>query len=69
MDNVCYAIAMEEMGTPIANTAMLGAFGAVNDLIGLDSILKAVDKGMPENLREKNKKTIERTYQLVRGRK
>ena len=63
------AIAMEEMGTPIANTAMLGAFGAVNDLIGLDSILKAVDKGMPENLREKNKKAIERTYQLVRGRK
>ena len=25
------AIAMEEMGTPIANTAMLGAFGAVNE--------------------------------------
>jgi pyruvate ferredoxin oxidoreductase gamma subunit len=63
------SIAMEEMATPIANTAMLGAFGAVNDLIGLDSILKAVDKGMPENLREKNKKAIERTYQLVRGRK
>ena len=62
-------IAMEEMGTTIANTAMLGAFGAVNDLIGLDSILKAVDKGMPENLREKNKKAIERTYQLVRGGK
>jgi pyruvate ferredoxin oxidoreductase gamma subunit len=63
------SIAMEEMATPIANTAMLGAFGAVNDLIGLDSILKAVDKGMPEALREKNKKAIERTYQLVRGRK
>jgi pyruvate ferredoxin oxidoreductase gamma subunit len=62
-------IAMEEMGTPIANTAMLGAFAAVNDLIDLDSILKAVDKGMPENLRAKNKKAIERTHHLVRGGK
>ncbi len=61
------AIAMEEMGTPIANTAMLGAFAAVNDLISLDSILKAVDKGMPANLREKNKKAIERTHKLVQG--
>jgi len=61
------AIAMEELGAPFANTAMLGAFAAVNDLIGLDSILKAVDKGMPEGLREKNKKAIERTYQMVQG--
>jgi len=60
------AIAMEELGAPIANTAMLGAFAAVNDLIGLDSILKAVEKGMPESLRNKNKKAIERTYQIVR---
>ena len=63
------SIAMEEMATPIANTAMLGAFAAVNDLIGLESILKAVDKGMSANLREKNKKAIQRTYQIVRGEK
>ena len=62
-------IAMEEMGTPIANTVMLGAFAAVNDLIGIDSILKAVDKGMPRGIRERNKKAIERTYSLVRGGK
>lgn len=63
------AIAMEEMGAPIANTAMLGAFAAVNDLIGIESILKAVDKGMPGALREKNKKAIQRTYGVIRGRK
>jgi pyruvate ferredoxin oxidoreductase gamma subunit len=63
------AIALEEMGTSIANTAMLGAFAAVNDLVSLEAILKAVDKGMPQNLREKNKKAIERTHQLVRGGK
>jgi pyruvate ferredoxin oxidoreductase gamma subunit len=62
-------IAMEEMGTTIANTAMLGAFAAVNDLIGIDSILKAVDKGMPGALRSKNKKAIERTYGVIRGGK
>jgi pyruvate ferredoxin oxidoreductase gamma subunit len=60
------AIAMEELGSPFANTAMLGAFAALNDLIGLDSILKAVEKGMPAALREKNKKAIERTYQVIR---
>ena len=58
---------MEELGAPIANTAMLGAFTAVNDLIDMDSILKAVDKGMPENLRGKNKRAIERTYHAVQG--
>jgi pyruvate ferredoxin oxidoreductase gamma subunit len=59
-------IAREELGAPIANTAMLGALTAVNDLIDVDSILKAVDRGMPENLRLKNKRAIERTYQAVR---
>jgi pyruvate ferredoxin oxidoreductase gamma subunit len=63
------AIAREELGAPIANTAMLGAFAAVNESIGIDPILKAVDKGMPESLREKNKKAIARTYGLVRGGK
>ena len=63
------AIAREELGAPIANTAMLGAFAAVNESIGINPILKAVDKGMPESLREKNKKAIARTYGLVRGGK
>jgi len=62
-------IAREELGAPMANTAMLGAFAAVNEFIDIDSILKAVDKGMPEGLREKNKKAIEHTYQVVRGEK
>jgi len=60
-------IALEELGAPIANTVMLGAFAAVNDFIGLDPILKAVDKGMPEALREKNKKAIGHAYRVLRG--
>jgi pyruvate ferredoxin oxidoreductase gamma subunit len=62
-------IAMEELGAPLTNTAMLGALAAVNDLFDIDSLLKAVDKGMPESLREKNKKAIQRTYHAVRGGK
>src|SRR4030042_6521681 len=62
-------IAMEELDSPIANTSMLGAFAALNDFIDIDSILKAVDKGMPESLRPKNKKAIEHAYKVIRGGK
>ncbi len=62
------SIAMQELGAPISNTVMLGAFAAVHDFIGVDAILKAVDKGMSENLRAKNKKAIERAYHSVRGK-
>lgn len=61
------SIAMEELGAPIANTAMLGAFAAVHDFIDLDSILQAVDKGMSESLRQTNKKAIEHAYKVIRG--
>jgi len=38
----------------------------VDDLVGIEAMLKAVDKGMPENLRAKNKKAIERAYRVIR---
>jgi pyruvate ferredoxin oxidoreductase gamma subunit len=60
-------IALKELGAPISNTVMLGAFAAVHDFIEIDAVLKAVDKGMPENLRVKNKKAIEHAYHAVRG--
>ncbi len=58
-------IAREELGSPIANTAMLGALAAASDLVDLSCLLQAVDKGMPAELRAKNKKVIERTYYLM----
>jgi Pyruvate/2-oxoacid:ferredoxin oxidoreductase gamma subunit len=48
---------------------MLGAFAAVDDLVGIEAVLKAVDKGMPENLRAKNKKAVERAHRMIRGEK
>lgn len=59
-------IALQELGQPIANTVMLGALAAVDDLVSLEAVLQAVDRGMPRNLREKNKQAIERAYQAVR---
>jgi len=61
-------IAMQELGAAISNTVMLGAFAAVHDFIGVEAILKAVDKGMPENLRSKNKKAILHAYHAVQGK-
>lgn len=58
-------IARDELGSPIANTAMLGALAAASDLVDLNCLLQAVDKGMPVELRAKNKKAIERTYYLM----
>jgi pyruvate ferredoxin oxidoreductase gamma subunit len=61
-------IAMKDLGAPISNTVMLGAFAAVHDFIDIGAILKAVDKGMAENLRQKNKKAILHAYDTVRGK-
>ena len=35
----------------------------------VEAVLKAVDKGMPESLRAKNKKAIERAHRMIRGEK
>ncbi|MGQ9695813.1 MAG: 2-oxoacid:acceptor oxidoreductase family protein [Thermodesulfobacteriota bacterium] len=59
-------LAREELGYPIANTAMLGALAAASDIVDLSALLEAVDKGMPGELREKNKKVVERAYHLLR---
>lgn len=60
-------IALEELRAPITNTTMMGALAAVADFVDLESVLKAIDKGMPENLREKNKKAIKRAYEEIQG--
>ena len=43
-----------------------GALAAASDFVDRESILKAVKKGMPEILRERNQKAVERTYSVVR---
>lgn len=60
-------IALEVLKAPITNTTMMGALAAVSDLVSIESILKAIDKGMPENLREKNKKAVMLAYNTLQG--
>lgn len=60
-------IALEELKAPITNTTMMGALAAATDFISIESVLKAIDKGMSENLREKNKKAVIRAYNTLRG--
>lgn len=60
-------IALEELKAPITNTVMLGALAAVSDFVSIESVLKAIDKGMPGNLREMNKKAVMRACNMLRG--
>lgn len=60
------SLALEILGLPITNTAMMGAFVAVCDEVSLEAVLKAIDEGMRSNVAEKNKRLIERVYHLVK---
>jgi pyruvate ferredoxin oxidoreductase gamma subunit len=58
-------IALDVLGVPIVNTAMLGAFAAVSKVVTLDSLKKAVSKRFPEKLALKNQKAVEVAYQKM----
>jgi pyruvate ferredoxin oxidoreductase gamma subunit len=60
-------IALQVLKAPITNTAMMGALAAASGIVGIESVLSAIDIGMPENLREKNKKAVMTAYDAVRG--
>ena len=56
------SIAMETLGVPITNTAMLGAFAKATGLVSLDSILKVVQYKFKGKLAKKNAATIKAAY-------
>jgi pyruvate ferredoxin oxidoreductase gamma subunit len=58
--------ALEVLGLPITNTAMMGALAAITDIIELDWLLKAIDKEMPAALAGKNKTLLEKIYEQVK---
>jgi pyruvate ferredoxin oxidoreductase gamma subunit len=60
-----FSIAEEILGRPIVNTAMLGAFAGITKLVTLNSLLKAIEKGMDKKYVEMNKKLVERAYEMV----
>jgi pyruvate ferredoxin oxidoreductase gamma subunit len=63
------SIAIKNLGRPIVNTSMLGAFAAATNIVSLDSVLSAFlelfgEKFSPDQV-QTNCKTIEETYHEV----
>ncbi len=58
-------IAMEEIGAPITNTSMLGAFAATTGWVKLDSILSAMEHYFKGEALEKNKISAERGFREI----
>lgn len=69
-DVICYTIdatriALDVLGRPIFNTAMLGALIKVEPLAKVDSVVKALKERFPGPLAEKNIETIRMAYDKV----
>ncbi|MBU2519807.1 MAG: 2-oxoacid:acceptor oxidoreductase family protein, partial [Nanoarchaeota archaeon] len=59
------SLALNLIGKEIVNTAMLGVFSKVSNLVSLDSIKKAIEDNFPDKLAESNKKLVEESYNGV----
>jgi pyruvate ferredoxin oxidoreductase gamma subunit len=60
-------IALDILGVPIVNTAMLGTFAAVTGQVTLDSLKKAIKKRFPEKLAAKNVSAVESAHDSTEG--
>ena len=60
-------IALETLGRPITNTAILGAFVKVTGALKLESIEKAIKKYFPGRLGDMNIAAVRRSYEAVKG--
>lgn len=60
-------IALETLGRPITNTAILGAFAKVTGLLKVESIEKAIKKFFPGRLGDMNIAAVKRSYDEVKG--
>ena len=58
-------IALDVLGVPIVNTAMLGAFASVTKEVSLDSLKKAITKRFPQRLAVNNSKAVEIAYSAM----
>lgn len=59
-------IALEVLGQPVSNTTMFGALVAVSNAVSLEAALTAVERTLPQELWEKNKKAVEVAYNQLR---
>ena len=60
-------IAMKILGTPITNTAMLGAVARVTGIVSLESVEKVVRERFRQDVAEKNFAVIKEAYEEVKS--
>ena len=58
-------IAVQILGRPISNTAMLGAVAKATEIVNLESVKEAVKERFPIKIAERNVEIIERAYNEV----
>lgn len=59
-------IALEELGRPIMNTALMGAFSGVSGAISFEAIERSIRHRFPGELGEKNVRAARRAYDLMK---
>lgn len=61
------SIALEILGRPITNTAMLGALIAVSNIVSLESAIKGIEEEMKQSIVKKNIEVLKKSYEAVKG--
>lgn len=59
------SIALEVIGLPIVNTALLGAFAGATGLIRLESVNKAIRERFPGKVGEKNIAAVKKAFEMM----
>jgi len=60
-----YGVARREIGKPIVNVAMLGAFAKATGLVSKEALEKAIAQRFPKELAEKNAAAMRKCYSMV----
>ena len=58
-------IALEELGRPIMNTAILGAFSRISGAISLEAIERSIRHRFPGELGDRNIRAARRAYEAI----
>jgi len=61
-------IALEELGRPIMNTTLLGAFAGATHEIRVESVEKSILERFPGDIGEKNVRAVRRAYETMEAR-
>jgi pyruvate ferredoxin oxidoreductase gamma subunit len=63
------SLALEVLGRPITNTAMLGALIAVSNIVSLEAAQKGIENEMKKSIIQKNIEVVKRSWELVKNSK